>query len=202
MIGFGQTVYTSNKQSYFTSNFDRIDQEANRKIIMFEDSVIIELFNGEKINSKTKFEQNQDDGKGNLGKRYSVDNYESGLIVFYDKKIFLNIEIEGGQGSYYLSNSNHTFLTEEEKKIEAEELDYQTTKKLYGELTANCIREKRICIGMSWMGVFKILGEAKKQDTIKSSYKTSVILSYDDVTIYCEMKKDGVFVEKIHYHNY
>ena len=202
MIGFGQDILISNKQAFFIDKYDinTSIQDKERKIIVYKDSIQIDLFNGDKISSKISFYEDLVDSDGSIGKRYSVHNYKNGLIVIYDKKVFLNLDLNGAVGTYYLEG--YIFPNEQEQKKINDERNYKANVNQYGKLTADCIVKKKICVGMSWMGVFDILGEPLKQDLIESSSKSSVILTFDNITVYCEMKKNGVFVERVHYHNY
>ena len=57
---------------------------------------------------------------------------------------------------------------------------------MYGELTANCIRDKKIKPGMKEIGIILIKGQPNKINTTETEHTISNQYVYDEMYVYTE----------------
>ena len=128
------------------------------------------------------------------GKLY--DAGESNILVVYHDEIFLNINGEIAS-TYFLTN--YELSPEQEKflEMESKKYVYDVNVKSYGKLTADCIKDKKIEIGMNYMGIFDILGQPKSINTTETTNGLKQQFIYPNMNIYTE----GQFVTAIQTHN-
>ena len=186
--------YISNKQRYllgYGTEFIEIEQQ--KKVTINGGNLVAELPNGETFKSEIIFRKIQKNGLKE-GKLY--DAGESNILVVYHDEIFLNINGEIAT-TYLLTNYELNPEQEKAKKAQGEKDAYESHVEVYGKLTADCIKDKKIEIGMICMGVFDILGQPKSINTTETTNGLKQQFVYPNMNIYTE----GKFVTAIQTHN-
>lgn len=185
--------YISNKQRYllgYDAEFTTIEQQ--KKVTIDGNNIVAELPNGQVFKSEIKYVSIKKNGLKE-GKQYDAG---SNTLVVYQDEIFLNIRGEIVT-TYFLSN--YELNPEQEKVLEEEskKIEYDNNVKVYGKLTADCIKNKKIEIGMVYNGVFDILGQPKSINTTKTANGLKQQFVYPNMNIYTE----GNLVTAIQTHN-
>ena len=175
--------YNSNKQSYLLGyDTEFIDKVQLKKVIIKENKIYAELPNGEIFNSDITFNSTKINGL-KQGKMYDVG--ESNILVVYEDEIFLNVNGVVA-ATYYLDNYSSNNKQEQAEQEQAKQYEYDLHLKLYGKLTADCIRDKNIKIGMNYMGIFDILGEPNSTNTTETANGLKQQFVYSNMYIYSE----------------
>ena len=126
-------------------------------------------------------------------RKFKKDGYDAtelktknGCIIYiYKDYLFMNLsKFNNAYISYYLEN--YIEPTPEEKAKSEELADYNLNIKLYGKFNADCIKEKKVKIGMKDTAVLKILGVP--QSINKTEIKTVISEQwiYDNINIYLD----------------
>ena len=164
---FSQT-FESKKQSYFDKvSGDEIFVDNIRKFILDNNNFSVELPDDSKLDGTLKLSSEKITESGFKQKVYKIDG--GGLIALNEDNIFLNLYATHDT-AFTLFLENYIEPTEKEKEEEkarieksTEEFMHKTHIKMYGELTANCIRDKKIKPGMKKM---ELLLQYKLKDKI------------------------------------
>lgn len=181
--------YFSNKQSYLIGyGTEFIDIEQDKKVTINGGNLVAELPNGETFKSDIIFRKIQKNGIKE-GKLYDAGE---NILVIYQDEIFLNINGEIAT-TYFLKNYELNSDQEKAEKAQGEKYTYELNIKLYGKLTADCIRDKKIEVGMNYMGIFDILGEPKSRNTTETANGLKQQFVYSNMNIYTE----GEYVKAI-----
>jgi hypothetical protein len=181
--------YESNKQKYLKKSATEFIPINTHKIISISgDSLIAELPTGESFNGTMKFSGNQT-SHGKTGKKFDLGDND--LMVVYEDEIFLNLTRHKGIAiTYYLTNYKEPNAEQQKQnKQEDDEAEYKMNLKLYGKFTADCIKERKVKVGMNYMGVFDILGQPLKRNTTQTENSIKQQFVYDNMYIYTEFDK-------------
>ena len=188
---FSQT-YISKKSSYSDpETYDEIFVDGEKKVIIDGNKFSITLppdnveFNGtfKREMSKSK------DGKSK--EILKIDN--GGLINISEDLIFVNLYATDFNNMYTFFLENYVEPTDEEKKIAKENLDktvaenvHKTNIKIFGKFTAECIKDKKIRIGMKAVAIPIVLGQPNSINKTETQNKISEQYVYDYQYIYTE----------------
>jgi hypothetical protein len=181
--------YESNKQSYLKGSETKFTPVTGRKLVTVDNNKLFaELPTGGTFNGTLKLSGDQV-YHGKTGKKYELGDND--LMVVYDDEIFLNLMRHKGIAiTYYLTN--YIEPNSEQQKLndkEAEEVGYKMDLELYGKFTADCIREKRVKVGMDLIGIEPILGEPIRINVTETTNSFSQQYVYPNMYIYTEMDK-------------
>lgn len=178
--------YVSHKQSFIEgNNTESTVTNQTRTITILGDRFKAELPDDNTIEGSLTL-QSTDDNK----KVYKTD--KGCILIVNDDNIFLNMyKTHDIAYSFYLEN--HIEPTEEEKAAakaeierETEEYMYNVHVDLYGEFTANCMREGSVKPGMkreavaAMLGTPEVINETETTNSIKEQWV------YDDMYVYME----------------
>lgn len=190
IVGSGQT-YISQKQSYYIDGKEVFFQ--GEKKIILGDTLIVEIPNYPTLFGTIKFDESS------LKRGYKTFRINNGgvLLIFKDQIIVnlfntkYNIAI-----SYFLQiNENGVLVTLQESKdainLESKKLQeaiHNEFVKLYGDLTANCIKDNKVRIGMKESALkFVLLDESPKSiNVIETAKGISKQYVYKNMYIYTE----------------
>lgn len=188
-IVFSQT-FISNLQSYYDVEKSETIYIKDKRIIKIKvPNFSVELpDNSELKGTLTFWEDEIKDGF--KVKSYKIDG--GGVIAVFRDNVFFNLSATHDIAySFYLDNFIEP--TEEDKKIEKEERNrkvaesvYQTEVKIFGKLTADCIRNKRVKPGMKEVALPLILGQPNSINTTETLYGTTKQYVYDNKFVYVE----------------
>ena len=183
---FGQQ-FKSDRQSAFIEYSPEQTNFSGLKTIWIDgEKIKAELPTGGIFEGVIKF-HSKHSSAGKEGELYNINAPGE-----YEDEIFLNLSsnMDGLAVTYYLINYQE--LTEEQKAIqkkETEEYEYKSNLELYGKLTADCVRDKQVKVGMNYMGVFAILGEPISRNTTQTANSISQQFVYPNMYIYTEFDK-------------
>lgn len=186
---FSQT-FISNMQSYYdVEKSETIYIKDKRIISINEPNFSVELpDNSELKGTLTFWEEKIKDGF--KVKSYKIDG--GGVIAVFKDNVFFNLHATQDIAySFYLDNFIEP--TEAEKKKEKEERNkkvaesiYQTHIKMFGRLTADCIRNVRVRPGMKEVALPLVLGHPNSINTTETLYSTTKQYVYDNKFVYVE----------------
>ncbi len=182
-------TFISQKQSYFGDN-GKIIIEGERKVIIDGGKFSMLLPNNTEFKGTLKF-TSEKIVNGFNQKIYNIDG--DGLIVLNEDNVFANLYATRYETAITYFLENYVELTEEEKLKEKAERDrkvaefsLKTDIKIFGELTAKCIQDKKVRPGMKEVALVLILGQPKsinKTETMDGVTKQYV---YENKYIYTE----------------
>ena len=181
--------YQSNKQSYLKGYETKFTPVIGDKSISIKnDTLFAELPTGDTFNGEIRFFGNQT-SSGKTGKRYDIGNND--LIVVYEDEIFLNLEKHKGIViTYFLTNYKEPSPEQRKlNKLEEEKAEYKINLELYGKFTADCIEEKKVKIGMNYMGIEAILGKPLSINATQTAKSFDQQYVYKNMYIYTQMNK-------------
>ena len=192
MQSYGQT-YISQKQSYYGKN-DWIYVTGEKVVKINGNNFELELPNQTDKYTGTFSSIKDETQNGEKIKVYYIDG--GGLIVLRKDQILANLYATKYKTAFNYFLSNYVEPTETEKlaikKKNEEQVAkniFEADKKIMGELTAQCIRDKKVRIGMIDEALPLILGSPTKiniTETAKGIHKQYV---YYQMYIYSENGK-------------
>ena len=189
MQSYGQT-YISQKQSYYEKN-NCIYVTGEKVVKINGNNFELDLPNQTEKYTGTFSSIKNETQNGEKIKVYYIDG--GGLIVLRKDQILANLYATKFETSinYFLANYIEPTETEKlaiKKKNEEQVAKniFESDKKIMGELTAQCIRDKKVRIGMIDEALPLILGSAKKINTTETATGKHKQFVYDKMYIYSE----------------
>jgi hypothetical protein len=176
--------YISNRQSYISDNStESIFLNETRNIIISGNNFEIELPDNKLIKG-TLILKSDEIKNGRNVKIYETD--KGCILVINSDNIFLNLyKTNDIAYTYYLENYvEPPAKSDLEKQKEDEERKYNFNVELYGQFSADCIKEGEVKPGMTGTAVLKILGTPNTINQTETKNKITEQLVYDDVYVY------------------
>lgn len=179
---FSQT-YVSEKQSFVflekETDYEKIFNE-KRIFIIDKNTYTIEMPDNKTITGKfkkVKLEKTNDN-------KYEME--EGGFFQITNEKICMNLYSTDYKCivNFYIGNGY-----EIETKRRAKDLiesSYQSHKKLFGDFTAQCIKEKKVKIGMKGIAIVLILGQPNEINETETENDISKQWVYENLYIYTD----------------
>ncbi len=175
--------YISNRQSYMEGNSSKsIYLDETRYIRINGNQFEVELPDNSLL--KGTLTLISDETKD--GKRIIVYKTDKGcILVINSDNIFLNLyKTNDIAYTYYLDN--YIEPTEKEKQEIKEKTEYEIHVKQYGKLSADCIKDGVIRIGMSGLAVLLVKGTPLAINQTETENLITEQLVYNDMYIYLE----------------
>jgi hypothetical protein len=179
-----QKVITSVKQDYsFHTNDGNTEKIENkkRKIILTDSTFKIEMYDN--IVFSGNYEKTIDEKTKEV-----IYIIKGGLFQILDEKVFFNLM--GTKYKCFISywTNNKAYEINEVKKskreTEFEKEEYDKDVKLFGKFAANCLKEKKIKIGLKKDFVIVILGRPLNKNITETKYNYSEQWVYDNKYVY------------------
>jgi len=191
---FSQT-YISNKSSYSDpESYDEIFVEGEKKIVIVGNEFFLTLPPNDVKFSGT-FKRGMSNSKN--GKSHEILKIDGGgLIDFGEDLIWVNLYATDFNNGYTFYLENFVEPTEEEKRISKERIDtkvadyvHQNNVEIFGKFTADCIKNRKIKIGMKEIAIPIILGDPNYINTIETTKIVSKQYVFENKYVYTENGK-------------
>lgn len=196
MICFSNIVYSqkyeSDRQDYMGDRFKDHKANNSHKIIFVKnDSLIADIYGSEVLKTKITFKENKD-YHGKPGRIYNIQG--GGIISIFTDEIFLNLASKDCAINYYLINYKEP-TPEQQVAIdkENEQSAYELNVRLHGKMSADCVRNKTIKVGLSYTCIRDILGEPISEIITHTGTTITSRMDYSDFIIYTDMLKVTTF---------